>query len=91
MGGIVGPNGAGKTTLLTVVNGLGKITRGHCYIHQEVAFQVILWFMLLAINLFWPFLYGNRRSYKNSDFSAREIAGKMRNALEYIRDRSLAK
>jgi len=27
--GIVGPNGAGKTTLLTIVNGLGKLLRGH--------------------------------------------------------------
>ncbi|MDN5366436.1 MAG: hypothetical protein PWP44_1642 [Thermacetogenium sp.] len=32
------------------------------------------------------FLYRNRRSYKNSGISAREIAEMMRSALEYIRD-----
>ena len=69
----------------------GNWNMGHCFIHQEVAFQVILWFMFLAVNLFWLFLYRNRRSYANSGFSAREIAEKMRNALEYIRDRSLAR
>ncbi|HHW41391.1 MAG TPA: transposase [Syntrophomonadaceae bacterium] len=68
----------------------GNWNMEHCYIHQEVASQVILWFMLLAVNLFWLFLYRNRRSYADSGFSAREIAEKMRNALEYIRDRSLA-
>ena len=45
--------------------------------------------MFLAVNLLWLFLHRNRR--KDSGFSAREIAEKMRSALEYIRDRSLAR
>jgi hypothetical protein len=45
--------------------------------------------MFLAYNLFWCFLSRNRRSFKTCDFSIREIAEKMRNALEYERDRSL--
>ena len=67
----------------------GNWNMEHCYIHQEVAFQVILWLMFLAVNLFWLFLHRNRRSYADSGFSAREIAEKMRGALEYIRDRTL--
>lgn len=68
----------------------GNWNMEHCYIHQEVAFQVILWIMLLAVNLFWLFLYRNRRRLKDSRYSVREIAEKMRNALEHIRDRNLA-
>ncbi|TEB05772.1 Transposase DDE domain protein [Pelotomaculum schinkii] len=67
----------------------GNWNMEHCYIHQEIAFQVILWIMFLAVNLLWLFLHRNRR--KDSGFSAREIAEKMRSALEYIRDRSLAR
>ena len=67
----------------------GNWNMDHCFIHQEVASQVILWLMFLAYNLFWCFLSRNRRSFKTCDFSIREIAEKMRNALEYERDRSL--
>jgi hypothetical protein len=45
--------------------------------------------MLLAVNLFWLFLYRNRRSFEGSGFSVRETAEKLRGALEYISDRSL--
>jgi hypothetical protein len=69
----------------------GNWNMDHCFIHREVAFQVILWLMFLAFNLFWCFLSRNRRSFKTCDFSVREIAEKMRNALEYERDRSLAR
>ena len=61
----------------------------HCFIHREVAFQVILWLMFLAFNLFWCFLSRNRRSFEDCGFSVRETAEKMRNALEYIKDREL--
>lgn len=69
----------------------GNWNMEHGFIHQEVAFQVILWFMFLAINLFRLFLYRNRRSYADSGYSVREIAEKMRNALEHIRERNLSR
>jgi ABC-type cobalamin/Fe3+-siderophores transport system ATPase subunit len=31
--GIIGPNGAGKTTLLTIVNGLGKLSKGSVFVN----------------------------------------------------------
>ena len=69
----------------------GNWNMEHCFIHREVAFQVILWLMFLAANLLWCFLFRNRRNFEDCGFSVREIAEKMRNALEYIKDRSLAR
>lgn len=53
----------------------------HCYVHQEVAIQAVLWLMLLAVNLFWLFLYRNRRSFSRSGYSQREVAEWLRNEL----------
>jgi IS4 transposase len=53
----------------------------HCYVHQEVAIQAVLWLMLLAVNLFWLFLYRNRRSFATSGYSQREVAELLRNEL----------
>jgi hypothetical protein len=53
----------------------------HCYVHQEVAIQAILWLMLLAVNLFWLFLYRNRRSFAQSGYSQREVAEWLRSEL----------
>lgn len=55
----------------------------HCYVHQEVAIEAVLWLMLLAINLFWLFLYRNRRSFVGSDYSEREVAEWLRNELVF--------